>query len=93
MLIKWLGAAENDLKILEAWYLENAPEHLADTAQRLFDAGRSLASLPLRGRPGLVDGTRELLVPGLPYMLVYVVLEDSVAIVRLLHQHRQWPEE
>lgn len=93
MLINWLSTAEEDLLYLESWYRVNAPEYLTDVAQAIWDAANSLSSLPNRARPGAVPGTRELLVPDTPYMLVYVVTADTVAILRLLHQYQKWPPQ
>lgn len=91
MRIRWLSLAGDDLEQVGSWYREHAPEHLGQVAQSILTATDSLASLPLRGRPGVVDGTRELLVPGAPYILVYAVRDDSVVIIRVVHQHRLWP--
>ncbi len=58
---------------------------------RLFsDAAASLADFPMRGRPGLVPGTREVF-PHETYRLVYEVENDTVWILTLLHTARQWP--
>lgn len=91
MLVRWLSPAEQDLSNLVDWYEENAPDYLTQVTQQILKASLSLQNMPLRGRAGLVDGTRELLVPRLPYMLVYAVTESEVAILRLLHQHQNWP--
>ena len=92
MFIKWLTPARQDIAALVEWYTHNAPEHLASVAQRIWDASLSLQTLPIRGRAGFVEGTRELLIPQSPYMLVYVIQGSEVVIVRLLHQHQRWPE-
>ena len=57
----------------------------------ILDAIYSLRQLPKRGRPGRVTDTLELLVPGLPYLLVYTVMPDEVCIVQVLHQKQKWP--
>ena len=92
MLVRWLTPAKKDMLQLVDWYEHNAPEALSAVAQGIWDAAQSLDRLPYRGRPGLVDGTRELLISKLPYMLVYVVQGDEVSILRLLHQHQNWPD-
>ncbi len=46
---------------------------------------------PRRGRPGRVAGTRELVVPGTPYIVVYAVGADYVRIHRVLHGAQRWP--
>lgn len=93
MSVRWLTPAREDMQALVNWYEENDADSLADVAQRIWDAAQSLVKLPSRGRPGIVEGTRELLIPRLPYMLVYVVKDKDVSILRLLHQHQNWPDE
>ncbi|MGA2404250.1 MAG: type II toxin-antitoxin system RelE/ParE family toxin [Syntrophobacteraceae bacterium] len=43
------------------------------------------ANQPGMGRPGRVDGTRELIIPGLPYILSYVAKGRTVTILRVMH--------
>ena len=45
------------------------------------------------GRPGRVTGTYEKSVTGLPYILAYAILEDTVVIVRVIHTSGDWPAE
>jgi addiction module RelE/StbE family toxin len=59
---------------------------IAKAAQRLID-------FPNSGRLGRVAGTRELVVTSLPYILVYVVREELVEILRVLHGAQQWPDD
>jgi plasmid stabilization system protein ParE len=43
-----------------------------------------LLTFPNRGRPGKNEGTRELVMSPLPYIVVYTVREDAVYVVRIL---------
>ncbi|WP_337189002.1 type II toxin-antitoxin system RelE/ParE family toxin [Phenylobacterium sp.] len=54
--------------------------HLA--IERALD---SLETLPDRGRSGAIDGTRELVVHGVPYVIVYRVAEETVFVIRIRH--------
>ena len=38
-----------------------------------------------------MPGTRELVVSGLPYLVVYRVQSDAVEIIRVLHLSMDWP--
>ena len=51
-----------------------------------------LEEFPLLGRPGRIDGTRELVVHQ-HYILVYEVVDDTIIILMVLHTSRQWPPE
>jgi plasmid stabilization system protein ParE len=44
------------------------------------------------GRPGRVEGTRELVVPRTPYIIPYTVIGDRVMILSIIHSARQWPD-
>ena len=48
-----------------------------------------LGFLPLSGRPGVVEGTRILVVPGLPYVVIYRVGNDTIDIIAILHTARR----
>jgi addiction module RelE/StbE family toxin len=51
------------------------------------------APLPDSGRPGRIDGTRELVIPRTPYVAAYLVDADTVRILRVLHGAQMWPDE
>jgi toxin ParE1/3/4 len=43
------------------------------------------------GRPGRVTGTRELVISGTPFVVIYRLQEQSIEVLRLLHSAQQWP--
>ncbi len=53
--------------------------------QKLFVAIHSLKEWSHRGRPGKEPGTRELVLPPLPYVVVYRVRDEIVEIARVFH--------
>lgn len=44
-----------------------------------------------RGRIGRIEGTRELIFPELPYVVVYRIQDQVVEIVRIYHGAQDWP--
>jgi len=50
-----------------------------------------LAQHPKMGRPGRVKGTRELVISGTPFVVIYRLKARRVDIIRLLHSAQQWP--
>ena len=57
----------------------------------LYETPSSLLTFTNRGRPGKKEGTRELVMSPLPYIVVYTVRGDAVYVVRILHGAQQWP--
>lgn len=51
----------------------------------LYERIRALKDAPYLGRPGRVEGTREILFQPLPYIAVYRVHEQSIEIWRIFH--------
>jgi len=91
MRVRWTPAATDDLQNIANYLFEKTPEHAPRLIPKLYAAPSSLASFPNRGRPGKKEGTRELVLPSLPYVIVYHVRGDTVHVVRVLHGAQEWP--
>jgi plasmid stabilization system protein ParE len=52
-----------------------------------------VAEFPQMGRSGRIEGTRELVISGTPYIAAYRIDGDAVRILRVLHGAQQWPDE
>ncbi|PYR33399.1 MAG: hypothetical protein DMF89_18780 [Acidobacteria bacterium] len=48
---------------------------------RVYEAPATLLTFPQRGRPRRKEGTREMVLFPLPYLLVYAVRDDVIFIV------------
>jgi toxin ParE1/3/4 len=59
--------------------------------ERIEEQAAQLSTYPESGRPGRVAGTRELVVTGTPYVLIYRVDPTAVHVIRLLHGAQRWP--
>ena len=83
--IAWSRRALNELASIRAYIAGDNFFAAQEVASSLIKHAESLAVLPHRGRPGLKDGTRELLTPGWPWFIVYKVDEDRIWIVSIQH--------
>ena len=46
---------------------------------------------PQLGRSWRLPGTREIVVPGLPYLVIYELHTDRIVILTLFHTSREYP--
>ena len=91
MKLAWSARASADLDEIEL-YLEtyNLDAAIA-TIDRLTGAVEALREFPNMGRVGHVAGTRELVVTGTPYFVVYRIRRHDIDIVAVMHAMRQYP--
>ena len=87
--IRWAPAAADDLENIRNYLREHDPSLAQPTVRRLYDAARSLKRFPNRGRNGPQEGTRELIVSPMPYIIVYGVEPETVHIFRVIHVSRR----
>lgn len=52
-----------------------------------------VATNPFIGRSGEIAGTRELVVPGTPYVVAYRVGDTAIEVLFVQHGARQWPDK
>jgi addiction module RelE/StbE family toxin len=71
---------------------ENDPVAAERVIRRIVSLTANLAEHPDMGRRGRVAGTRELIVPEFPYIVVYRLSRDSVDVLTVLHALRKWPD-
>ena len=92
MKLSWRPAAEMDRgAIFEYVYAAN--RQAAVDLDGAFDYHTDrLIDFPESGRPGRVHDTRELVVPGSPYILVYRLSLSEVVILRIFHGAQRWPK-
>jgi addiction module RelE/StbE family toxin len=99
MRVRWTDPAQTDLFDLLDYIARDNPAAAERVERRLVSAVASLAQQPRRGRPGRVEGTRELVIPRLPYLVIYRIVErplrtaGEIAIMRVLHGARRWPTD
>jgi toxin ParE1/3/4 len=91
MQLRWTEEAATDLEHITDYLFEHAPDRAAELVRSIFDAPATLLIFPHRGRPGKKEGTRELVLSPLPYIVVYKVRGDVIYIARILHGAQQWP--
>lgn len=92
MRIRWTPAAADDLESIANYLFEKTPENAARLIREIYSAPSSLVRFPGSGRVGKMAGTRERVVSGLPYIIVYQVKVETLDILRILHSSQEWPK-
>lgn len=92
MRLKWTRAASQDLESVERYISLDNPDVAIDTVLEIIRRVETLAEHPGMGRPGRVEGTRELVLGSLPYLVPYLHQSDTIIILRVLHGAMKGPE-
>jgi len=90
-LAEWTVSALSDLDATLERIAQDNPESARIVGNRILAAGARLDQFPEIGRAGRRQGTRELALPRLPYLIVYQLRQQHVVLLRLLHSSLLWP--
>ncbi len=93
MTLVWSPEALQDLRDIRAYISQDDPNAAKAVVGRIATLVREqLPANPESGRPGRVEGTRELVVSGTPFVIPYQVRNGDIVIYRVYHSSRMWPE-
>ena len=85
MKLRWQVSAVSDLANIRDYIATDSPSAARNVVNRVFRSVERLRMFPASGRLGQVPGTREVVVPGLPYIVVYTHDDVSVEVVAVFH--------
>lgn len=95
MQLKWTDLAEADLDKIEAYIArESSPGVAIDVVMTIIDTTHLLLpNHPGAGRLGRLKGSRELVIDGLPFIVIYRQNHalNQLQVLRVLHDAQQWP--
>jgi len=93
MKIRWTKRAIRNFESIHTYIAGDSPGSAAHVSTAILDATARLERFPQSGRPGRIEGTRELVVPGLPYIIPYRIVDDVILILSVIHASRIWPKK
>lgn len=91
MEVVWTKAALRDLDQIQDFIAEDSPSAAHRLVAQLVERTNGLGDNPMSGRLGRAATTRELVIPGTPYIVAYR-LRERVEILAVVHAARDWPE-
>ena len=91
--MEWSQFALADREAIFDYIEADSPTAAVVIDGRIRQHVEQLRQFPESGRPGRIEGTRELVIDRTPYIAAYQILGKTVRILRVLHGARLWPEE
>ena len=93
MKVKWSAKATRDLAAACDYVAIDNEAAAGQLLKVIREVTNRTLLYPRVGREGRVKNTRELVIPGTPYIVAYRVIKDgSVQVLSVLHARRRWPE-
>ena len=92
MKIVWAEPARQDLREIFEYIANENPNAARRLLVEIKEQAIILIDNPQIGRPGRVEGTRELVLSGTNYILPYRVKTKQVQILAVFHGARKWPD-
>lgn len=88
----WTRAAIRDLTHARDYIARESPAAAREIALHIVDATERVIQFPEVGRIGRVNGTREVVVSGTKYLIVYRLKKNAIHFLRVLHGRQEWPK-
>lgn len=93
MKVAWTRLALADLDNAYGYIADENPSAAIRIISRIRRALKAVSRHPAIGRPGRVAGTRELIIPGTPFIVAYRVKAKRIELLSVIHGARRWPDE
>ena len=93
MTLEWSEFAISDRSRIFDYIEADNPQAAVLVDDRIEEGVESLRRFPRKGRPGRINGTRELVIRRTPYIAAYCVIGKAVRVLRILHGAQRWPHD
>jgi toxin ParE1/3/4 len=91
MKLVWSPTGRRDLREVRRYIAQDDRAAADRTVRRILRAVDNLRDFPWLGRAGRLPGTRELIIPRTPFIVVYAVAGQTIEIFAVIHGARRWP--
>jgi len=92
MRLIWSSRSESELAAIVDYISDDNFDAALELDYHITSSAERLVDFPKMGKPGRIEGTRELIVHE-HYILIYEIMGDELLILSVLHTSRQWPPE
>lgn len=89
------SCAVEDIEHVHFWISKERPNTASTVVERVLASIERLGDYPEIGRAGIVEGTREWVVPRLPFIVVYEIQRerDQILVLGVFHGAQDRPLE
>ena len=93
MKLQWLARARAARSAAIEYIAENSPRAALAQLEQIERQTDMLLLHPEMGRPGRIEGTRELVISHTPFIVIYRIRPRAgrIEIIHLIHGAQQWP--
>ncbi len=92
MQVRWTLPAAAALDAIIDYIAQDTVEVAHSVMAYIRGAVDHLAEHPEMGSKGRVKGTRELVVPGVLYIVAYRIGDSAIQTLSVYHAARKWPD-
>ena len=92
MRVRYTTRALAEIEHLQDYIGRHDPAAAARTARTIRARVATLADQPGKGRPGRLDGTRELAVAGTPHVVACRTERRSIVVLAVIHGAQERPD-
>ncbi|MFM9912364.1 MAG: type II toxin-antitoxin system RelE/ParE family toxin [Methylophilaceae bacterium] len=92
MKVIWRRNALLDLAEIDTYIRQKNPQAANRVVSNIRRETSVLTKLPLIGREGRIENSRELVIGQFPYIVAYQITPSAVEILAVIHSAQLWPE-
>lgn len=90
MTLRWAPRAVADLERIVRRVDADQPARAPEIAREIVERTEGLLRFPNLGRVGRKPGTRELVIVGTPFVVIYRLRGEAVHALRVVHGAQDW---
>jgi toxin ParE1/3/4 len=92
LTLHWTPTATSHLRSTYKYVAQDNARAGQGLIKRILSVAERLRDFPRMGREGRVEDTRELVVAGTPFAVVYRLHRSRIEVLAVFHAARKWPE-
>ena len=93
MKLRYTNQATADLESLYQYIARDDPDAALGVLERMTAMIDHLPEHPALGLRGRMPDILELIIPNLPFVVVYELTKETIDILAIIHKSRRWPDQ